>query len=43
MGLPNNEEDYITPMFTGDICKWIHDNKKEIYDYQYIKRFLKKK
>lgn len=43
MGLPNSEQDYIAPMFTGDICKWIHDNKKEIYDYQYIDRFLKNK
>lgn len=43
MGLTNNGQDYIAPMFTGDICKWIHDNKRVIYDYQYIDRFLKKK
>lgn len=43
MGLPKNEQDYIAPMFTGDLCKWIHDNKSVIYDYQYIDKFLKKK
>jgi hypothetical protein len=40
MRIPKNESDYIAPIFTGDICKWIHDNKKEIYDYQYIDRYL---
>jgi hypothetical protein len=40
IGIPNNEMDYMAPTFTGEICKWIHDNKKKICDYQFVDKYL---
>ncbi len=39
MGIPQNEIDYMAPMFTGDICRWIRDHKREIFDHQYIETY----
>ena len=31
------------PFYTGEICTWIHEHKKEIIDYDDIARYLEKK
>jgi hypothetical protein len=45
MGIGAVEDDFYGmsyfPMYTGDVCKWINDNKKKIKDFRFVEKYRK--